>query len=400
MRTIILPLIVASVLVQAANQTEMAVVRRWIDRVTSHQPGIVDQPLLDIAAESPDNLDTVRRRLREALKSEQAERRNDILRRGALAHTDIALLMPDRAAEYVQSGDGREQSFFFDAFETPRTLYRRDADALVYSMDGEYVAFATETAHWSTARGLLRGISPYSGSDEFVKLWYRAIAAFFEDAFLLGNAKYHLVRALDVLPRDPMILFYAGAMHEATASERIQSVPKTRPQLAAKMKFPSSRDEWHAAEQLLGAAIKEKAPAEARLHYGYVLGRLGKHEEAASTLRSVAPQLDDRRLQYFDALFLGSEEMALGHLTQARESFERAAALFPTAQSPLLAMSDLFRRSQNRTAALDVLARIQALPVDPQERDDPWLDYFRSFASDASDQLERVRAWVTGKEPK
>lgn len=394
-----LPLIVASLLTVGASQDELAIVRSWIADVTDHQPGTIDKPLLDVATLSPANLDTVRRVLRDVLKVERVPARNDILRRGAMVHTDIALLLPERAAEYLQTGEGRDR-FIFDPFEKPRILYRRDADALVFSLDGEYVASAAETAHWSMARMLLRGIYPHPSADEFVRLWYRAVSAFFEESYLFGNAKYHLERALDVLPHDPMILFYAGAMHEAYASERIQSVPKTRPAIAAQLRFPSPQAEWRSAERLLGEAVKENAPAEARLRHARVLGRLGRHAEAAAILRVLEPQLSDRRLQYFGALFLGSEEAALGRADQARDAFERAAALFPTAQSPLMAMSDLFRRSGNRAAALTVLRRIQALPADPRERGDPWVDYFRSFALDAGDQLAAVRAWVNRKEPR
>ena len=63
-------------------------------------------------------------------------------------------------------------------------------------------------------------------------------------------------------------------------------------------------------------------------------------------------------------------------------------------------MADLFRRSGNRTAALAVLGRIQGLPSDPADRVDPWVDYFRSFALDAADQVDAVRAWVNRKEPR
>lgn len=164
-----LPLIVASLLTVGASQDELAIVRSWIADVTDHQPGTIDKPLLDVATLPPANLDTVRRVLRDVLKVEQVPARNDILRRGAMVHTDIALLLPERAAEYLQTGEGRDR-FIFDPFEKPRILYRRDADALVFSLDGEYVALAAETAHWSMARMLLRGIYPHPSADEFVRL--------------------------------------------------------------------------------------------------------------------------------------------------------------------------------------------------------------------------------------
>ena len=118
-----LPLIVVSVLSAGptqvgAREVELAIVRGWIADVLDHQPGVIDKPLLDVAAESPDHLDIVRRR--DVLKAEPVWTRNDILRRGALVHTDIALLLPERAAEYPQT-DARDRFIFnFNQFEKPR----------------------------------------------------------------------------------------------------------------------------------------------------------------------------------------------------------------------------------------------------------------------------------------
>jgi tetratricopeptide (TPR) repeat protein len=338
--------------------------------------------------------------LREFIKNERIPVRNDILRRGALVHTDIALLLPERAAEYLQSGDAKER-FIYDAFEKPRILYREDADALVFSADGEYLSTAVETAHWGTARSLLRGIYPHPSDDEFVRRWYRAVAAYFEDSYSLGNARYHLARALEELPHDPSILFYAGAMHEAYGSERIQSVLGTLPQPTAKqLKTASAADEWRLAERLLGDAVKAGAPIEASLRHARVLGQLGRHDEAVAILRTIQPVLTTSRLRYLGALFLGTEEGALARIAPARAAFERAASLFPTAQSPLVALAELDRRSGDRAAALAVVDRLQRLPLDPDSREDPWTHYFRSFAEDAPEQLAVVRGWVDRKEAK
>ena len=379
MRHILLLLLAASL--AGSGQVEdpnraVRVLREWIADAQAHQPGVVDRALLSVAAMSPRDLDTVRRDLKAGLKalSKTVEERNEVLRRGALLHTDLALLLPEQAAAYFP--------------------LRREADSVVYSADGEYVATAADSAHWWLASTLLGWILPHPSADPFVPLWYRAIAAGFEGAYLFGSASHHMTRALAVLPRDPVLLFYAGALHEACASARIQSIPGTRRALARQIRFPTPQEEWRLAEGLLRDAVDEQGPIEARVRLARVLGKLGRHAEAASMLRAVVPHLRDRRLQYFAALFLGSEEGALGHVEQARDALERAAMLFPTAQSPLLAESEVFRRAGDRAAALDALQRLQALPADPADREDPWRDYFRSFALDADDQLAAVRAWV------
>jgi len=72
----------------------------------------------------------------------------------------------------------------------------------------------------------------------------------------------------------------------------------------------------------------------------------------------------DLRLAYFRELFLGTEYKALGRLEEARASFERAAAVCPAAQAPLIALSDVLWRSGRRDAAVEVLRRVEALPAD------------------------------------
>ena len=101
-----------------------------------------------------------------------------------------------------------------------------------------------------------------------------------------------------------------------------------------------------------------------------MLGRLGRHDEAASLLRDVTPRLTEPRLQYLAQLFLGTEEAATGHLARAREAFERAAVLFPTAQSPLVALADVAWRAGARAEALDALRRLEELPDDTEAREE------------------------------
>jgi tetratricopeptide (TPR) repeat protein len=271
-------------------------------------------------------------------------------------------------------------------------------NTLVFSLDGEYKATADETAHWSVARMLLSWVLPDPARDPFVPLWYRAIAARFEGANLYGNARYHLAWALATVPRDPVLLFYAGAMYDAYASPSIQTIPLPRAAAGQQVVIASPREEWRLAERLLRDSVAAKGPLEAQVRLGRVLGRLGRHQEAVSVLRRVQPSLAERRLQYFAHLFLGSEEGALDHVAEARDSLNRAAALYPAAQSPLLALSELLHRTGDRQGALEALRRLEKLPPDPDFREDPWRDYLRSFALDADEQIAAMRRAVDSLE--
>jgi tetratricopeptide (TPR) repeat protein len=266
----------------------------------------------------------------------------------------------------------------------------------VYSRDGEYLDSARETGHWSFASRLLGDVTPDPASDEFVRLWYRAVAAKFQNVYQLGSGTYHLERALSTLRRDPVILFYAGALHEALASARFQNIPITT---SEPVNLPSEGDQLRTAEGFLTVAVKSGAPLEAQLRLGRVLGDLGKHAEAVTLLREVIPPAGDRQFQYLRALFLGTELAAVGQLDVARDSFEHAAVLYPTAQAPLVALSDMYRRAGQRSAALEAIRRLEALPTRVSAREDPWLDYGHSYAADADRQLTAVRLWVDHHRP-
>lgn len=379
------------------SEDESMIVHRWIQAARQHRPGEVDAHLLAVADAPADEFRVVARKLRTVLLWEfrHAQERNEILRRGAVLHTDVAILLPEQAARFNRN-DGAP--FYFDIGGKSRPYVTRAPDPLFFATDGEYRASAYDTGHWWMARLLLRLVAPHPASDPFVRDWYRAVAAHYQASYSLGSAKYHLADALTVLPHDPMLLLYAGAMYEAYASPHVQTM--LHPFLAKQLNLPRQEDEWRQAERLLREAVKQGAPSEANLRLARVLARLGRHEDAASELRRAASRLDEPRLQYLCALFLGSEEAALGRREAAEASFERAAALFPTAQSPLVALADLAWRNGNRSAALDALHRIRSLPTESGKREDPWRDYYGSVGSDASAQMSALRASVSiGQRP-
>jgi tetratricopeptide (TPR) repeat protein len=127
------------------------------------------------------------------------------------------------------------------------------------------------------------------------------------------------------------------------------------------------------------------------MRYGRVLGGLGKHAAAVVELRRAAAELTEPELSYHAHQFLGAEEEALGNREAAQAAYERAAALFPHAQSPLLALSQLARRFGDRNGALRAADRLFALQDDPDnERDDPWWTYYLVQARDADDLLVAV----------
>jgi hypothetical protein len=107
-----------------------------------------------------------------------------------------------------------------------------------------------------------------------------------------------------------------------------------------------------------------------------VLGRLGRHAPAADVLQSAIRGGATGTLLYLAELFLGSEEEALGNTAAARAAYGRAAALYPRAQSPRFALSQLARRAGDRAAAQRELRLIAELPEQETDREDPWWTYY------------------------
>jgi tetratricopeptide (TPR) repeat protein len=132
--------------------------------------------------------------------------------------------------------------------------------------------------------------------------------------------------------------------------------------------------EFNTAEDLLRRAVKLSPEfAEARLHLGRVLAEQEQHKESLPELTRALSVIKNLDLQYFGQLFVGRSAAALGQIPAAREAFERAVALRPAAQSPLLALSQLAYSRGDSGEAAARLARVAELPG--LELDDPWWIY-------------------------
>ena len=79
---------------------------------------------------------------------------------------------------------------------------------------------------------------------------------------------------------------------------------------------------------------------------------------------------------YLAHLFLSRAYEALGEYEAARTSLEQAAALYPNAQTPRLALSNIARRMGSRAAAQRELQILAKLPDAERQREDPWWDYY------------------------
>jgi tetratricopeptide (TPR) repeat protein len=284
-------------------------------------------------------------------------------KQAAMLHADIAM--------NVEDGVGESQT----------------GSLIVKTKDGAQVGVHGNVVHWEFGRLLLDAVRQPSG-DDFVRDWYRATMAF---KLRIGELDTpHFEHGGAVFPRDAIVMFLLGGLHEWFADPRVQSVADSvdLPR-GIQLELQTEGAELRAAEENFRRALEvDPDHVEARIRHGRVLGRLGRHQQAVDALRVATPRARDPLLAYYAHLFLGAEEETLGRLPQARAAYTSAAALYPRAQAPRLGLSQLAHRTGDRVAARAALA--PALPPyvsDP--KDDPWWTY-RSAPGRHTDDLLAV----------
>jgi tetratricopeptide (TPR) repeat protein len=394
---------------------------RWLDAIERHRPGEADGSFDEIKPWGPQEVDELLidlnallilmrddgakmffrpsngfrppipvfytqpqvNRLRIRARSEKIRNdENRILKRGALLHTDIAAQLPFEARSPREEPPARSQRL------------------MVYFDDGRRLGFENAAEHWRAARLLLdkvrprdsRDGKPAPARDEIVQSWYRVTTAYQQliQHYELG----HLERALALFPDDAELHFFNGCLHETFASRRVQSVfravslPK-----GVTFNIDSERSELRSAEASFRKAL-EVGPnlTEARIRLGHVLASMGRHADAAEELRKAISGTDDELLLYYGYLLVGGELDALGNRDRARVAYQSAAALYPRAQSPKLALSQLANRAGDRRAALEAIRPVLGPPANEFDRGDPWWTYHMEQGRSAEDQLAKLRA--------
>jgi hypothetical protein len=309
---------------------------------------------------------------------------NYVVRRGALLHGDIAMLHPRAPVEP------------FGSSSTPSvgpTTWRIDIS------DGRSLDVGMSAAHWDIARLALDQVrspgtdKPAPGRDAMVRAWYRATASWMQ--YREDHDTIHLDQARRIFPDDPDLLFLSGCQRETYAGPAIQVATRSVALPAGlSMAIESERGELRQAEGFFRRALALRSDmGEAHLRLGRVLGQQGHHADAAAELRQALAIDDDDALRYFGELFLGAEEEALGRFDAARDAFEKAAALFPSAQSPLIGLSEVARRRGDRAGALAAMQKVFELPnAGDSGRDDPWWIYHTAQARNSDALLNAVRA--------
>jgi tetratricopeptide (TPR) repeat protein len=364
--------------IHAAQSPQVLVVdvrlEAWHKAVEAHQLGKADPAARSIA--EWDNT-----ALLQAIKDFQREPPPAwFLKRGAVLHLDIARFYNPVARGALFPGRQRGE---------PLTLT---------ALDGQRTGQNWLSTHVQMARELL-DLVPGRERDETVRLWYIATGAYFAYEHNLAEALMHYEDAFRLFPRDPQLLLARGCLYETFASPRVQSVVREGVTAGRQLTVGAERHNLLAAERYFRDTLKaDPGSMEARVRLGHVLGLQQRHREAVAALQQVT-NATDPRLAYYALLVLGREEELLGRTDAARRSFERASALFPAAQSPLLALGRLAFHDGDPRRAEAALAPLFALGDDEVKRLDPWWDYYAGTGRFADRLLTQLYDVVL-KEPR
>ena len=331
---------------------------QWLAAIDAHQPGDPGKVAVDVSTWTGLELEAVvadAKRHARSLAKIDPEQANQILLRGAALHADIGRLIPE---------------------DTVRRLPRQKSAYIV--RDGRWLGVRYLSLHWQFGRSLLDSVTPEPAAHPGVRAWYLETSADLLQMRQFAVAFEHYTRARQLFPSDPDILFASGVLHERFSSSALQaaaaSVNESNRTSAA---VSPARGELARAERFYRDSLTYRPDhVEARVRHGRVLDDLGRHAEASDELRRAVAGGASGHLLYLAELFLGRAEETQGHDEAARAAFERASALYPNAQSPRLALSQIARREGNRATAQRELRAIAALPDDERRREDPWWLYY------------------------
>jgi tetratricopeptide (TPR) repeat protein len=178
---------------------------------------------------------------------------------------------------------------------------------------------------------------------------------------------------------DPMLLRQrrlggAQISSATTAAAKASMTDAAKKALSLDIPF---KDEANAeAERLFRRALKsDPALHEARVRLARVLVERKRYPEALAEARTALAGTASPAVRFYGYLFAGRAQQALGRLDAAALDFAEAVKLFPTAQSALLAQSQVALMRADANGALQPIALLPSEPPADFRQGDPWWSY-------------------------
>jgi tetratricopeptide (TPR) repeat protein len=389
---------------------DVVVLDRWVRAVRTHVPGRVDDALAGVAALTYDD----RQHLNEALDAffsgmshARAGTAIDDADRAAQLGTEAAR-SPGANAFLERAAVLHADAVIFAArLPSPPPDSRDDDGAqLVSAADGEYEGTMHPSWHWTFGRELLDRIAPRPAADPFVARWYHAMIAYLFSGARYGEAAPLLRSAAVLLPDNASILFDRACLSETLGSPQVQSVlndPRARPVMPARDEpgreltpvVPIGERQANAdAEALFRHAIDaDGSLVEARVRLGRLLLIRGRDAEAATMLATAIAAAREPTVAYLAHLFAARAATRLGRLDEADAHTDAALALFPGAQSAIIAKSYVALQRADAAGALDPINRLAQRDSRVPPRD-PWSEYYLGAGRNSTALLSDLRSSI------
>ena len=383
---------------QPARVEPWGTLERWVDAVEQHEAGENDRSVQTVAALPVQEFEAALRyfvfTLERALGNRGTRAFDDLFRRW---YGDMTLTAMDaqRLRGLIARMTGPDISVFLKRaalLHTDVALFRPDAQLTTSEGSGSLAADGRTRGdrgrswHWMVGRSLLHlaltditnpdrpRLEPDSDPD--VRLWYQAVANYLWSRRTYTETLPHIRAGLALFPDDAELQFVLGLVHEAQASAHIQAAVEEQKRYVVRQTGSTHAPLVQSAEKERAAAVEAFRRAlaaapdhfEARLHLANVLNADEEYGQAATEAAKALERSETMWHRYFAFLFLGRAEEGRGRVPEARAAYEEASVLFPDAQAPRLAISQLDLRAGDRDAALrlfDFLSRDRDAGADP-----------------------------------
>ena len=424
-----------------------AAIRSWVEAVKTHVPGRVDDPVVTVARLSYAQREELNVGMEFFLhilvggtydtKGNRAAK--EIAEIVHLAGTPDVGLLPEasrhpshgrsrvhRTASRSPSGAGEPRPPKSRMVEmrsgAGRTAIELEdsvpplltASRVVLHADGQVLNEEIASWNWPFARRLLdllgvdkrrRGEANRSRAamDPFVSAWYHAATAYMFATGSYGDVTPHLYQGAERLPDDAWMLFDRGCyaeilglpMHQVLVPERDTVGQRTsghsygNSQGSLSVRIPPAEKTNAEAERLFRRALSiDPSLVEARVRLARLLDLRKRHEEAAAELKTALAGNATPVVKFYAHLFAGRATQSLGQSDIAAGHYQDALALFPDAQSALLASSQLALFRSNVAATLEPVQRLGAGSA--VFTADPWWRYYLAAGRDADALLKAV----------
>ncbi len=263
----------------------------------------------------------------------------------------------------------------------------------IASRDGQVIGETHADWNWPFARTLidqLLVIDTGGRPEVFAADWYHATTAFMLRNGLYPDTIMHLDRALTILPGDPRLLFDRGCYAELLGLPmqqilRAESSPERRMDIPSREATNADAEAW-----FLRALEVDPAFAEARVRLARLQDLAGRHDAALGGIEQALTSNPRGETAYYAHLFGGRAAEALGRHEDARRHYAEASAIYPAAQSALLAQSQAALLAGDVTTALELTKQLGArtAPITA----DPWWSYHFGAGRDVDALFASLRA--------